>query len=146
MKETADQLNNIIDNFFVNGPPKVDWEYKASPGKWSKREIIGHLIDSAQVNLQRFVRCTYQENFKLVYAQVEWVQAQHYQEADIPELLDLWRLLNRQIARVLAKYPADRLHAQCDTGKETETLHAVEWLAEDYLVHLNHHLNQILAR
>ena len=109
MKETADQLNNVIHSFFESGPPTVDWTYKASAGKWSKKEIIGHLIDSAQVNLQRFVRCTYQENFKLVYAQVEWVQAQRYQEAEIGELLTLWQLLNIQIVRVLSAYPAERL-------------------------------------
>ena len=123
----------------------VDWTFRASPGKWSKKEIIGHLIDSAQVNLQRFVRCTYQENFKLVYAQVEWVHAQHYEQADINELLDLWRLLNRQITRVLADYPAGRLQVKCDTGRETESLHTVEWLAKDYLDHLNHHLSPILT-
>ena len=145
MKETADQLNIVIDNFFAAGPPMMDWAFRASPGKWSKKEIVGHLIDSAQVNLQRFVRCTYHENFKLIYAQVEWVQAQHYQEADISELFTLWRLLKLQIVMVLSAYPAERLQVQCDTGRETVSLHTVEWLAKDYLDHLNHHLNQILT-
>ncbi|MEJ0080591.1 MAG: hypothetical protein WDM78_06450 [Puia sp.] len=64
-----------------------NWNYKAGPNKWSKKEIIGHLIDSAQINLQRFVRATYTENFKVTYEQMEWVDAQQYVHADIQELL-----------------------------------------------------------
>lgn len=122
----------------------VDWEHKESPAKWSKKEIIGHLIDSAQINLQRFVRCTYEEGFRLSYEQVEWVQAARYQQADIGELIDLWALLNLQIIRVLANYPADRLTSKCDNSKQEPNLQTVEWLAADYVEHMLHHLKNIL--
>ena len=95
------------------------------------------------INLQRFVRCTYEENFKLTYEQVEWVKTQTYQEAEIDELLSLWRSLNRQIIRVLRNYPVNRLQIRCDTGKTAVNLHTVEWLAQDYADHLKHHLKQI---
>ena len=144
MKTIAEQLGNAIDNLFKAEISAGEWEDKPLPEKWSKKEIIGHLIDSAQINLQRFVRCTYEENFKLTYGQVEWVQAQHYQQADINELLALWRLLNLQIIRVWENYPASRMQAQCDKSKTTVALHTVEWLAQDYVDHLNHHLQQIL--
>lgn len=101
------------------------------------------MIDSAQINLQRFVRCTYEQNFRLTYEQVEWVQANRYQEANINELLSLWLMLNRQIIRVLDKYPADRLRAECDNSKKDVSLHTVEWLAGDYVAHLKHHLDQV---
>lgn len=146
MKNITAQLNQAIEKFLNSTVHSVDWEFKYSPEKWSGKEIIGHLIDSAQVNLQRFVRCTYQENFKLVYDQVEWVQAQHYQQAQLDELLSLWRLLNRQIIRVLENYPVDRLQAQCDNSKTEQSLHTVEFLAQDYVEHLEHHLNQIINR
>ena len=55
----------------------------------------------------------------------------------------LWRLLNRQIIRVLSGYPADRLQAKCDNNKKEVSLHTVEWQAQDYVEHLNHHLNQV---
>ncbi|PWK79017.1 DinB family protein [Mucilaginibacter oryzae] len=122
----------------------VDWEHKESPAKWSKKEITGHLIDSAQINLQRFVRCTYEEGFRLTYEQVEWVQAARYQQADIGELIDLWALLNLQIIRVLANYPADRLNSKCDNSKQEPNLQTVEWLAADYVEHMLHHLKNIL--
>jgi len=132
-------------NHFIEQTQKqpIDWEGKPAPGKWSNKEIIGHLCDSAQINLQRFVRCTFEENFKLTYEQNEWVAAQHYQDMNMDDLLQLWRLLNLQITRVLDNYPADRWQAQCDTNKKEIGLHTVEWLAQDYLAHLQHHLNQI---
>ena len=143
MKEIAGELDKIIMNFLNAEILSKTWNYKAGPGKWSKKEIIGHLIDSAQINLQRFVRSTYSENFSLTYDQVEWVNAQQYISADIEELLQLWRLLNRQIIRVLENYPTHRLQVQSDTGKTNVSFHTVEHLAQDYLNHLNHHLKAI---
>ena len=143
MEETIDKLIDAIEGFLKIDQASIDWETKPSANKWSKKEIIGHLIDSAQVNLQRFVRCTYEEKFKLIYAQDEWVAAAHYQDAAIKEILDLWILLNRQIIRVLSNYPDTRVNTLCDTGKNEISLHTVEWLATDYVVHMKHHLAQI---
>lgn len=139
---TTTKLKQTVDDILNRDISTIDWAYKPAPGKWSKKQVIGHLIDSAQVNLQRFVRCTYEENFKLTYEQVEWVDAQHYQEADIKELLGLWNLLNLQIIRVLENYPENRLQAQCDNSKTEPSLHSVEWLAADYIAHMQHHLKQ----
>jgi len=144
MEEVIEKLAEAIDSFLKTDQESIDWDFKIREEKWSKKEIIGHLIDSAQVNLQRFVRCTYEENFKLVYAQYEWVFASHYQHADVKEILDLWILLNRQIIRVLVNYPNDRLSVQCDTGKADIQLHSVSFLAEDYVRHMQHHLQLIL--
>ena len=138
--ETTRQLNKAVESFLNTDIESINWEEKPSPEKWSGKEIVGHLTDSAQINLQRFVRCTYQENFKLVYDQVEWVEAQRYQQADLNELLKLWELLNRQIIRVWENYPAGRLQIQCDNSKTETSLHTVEWLAQDYVEHLKHHL------
>jgi hypothetical protein len=144
MKQVADKLTHTIKQFIeLAHKQPIDWEHKLSPKKWSNKEIIGHLCDSAQINLQRFVRCTYEENFKLIYEQDEWVKVQRYQEMYLPGLLQLWRLLNLQIDRILRGYPENRLQAQCDNNKHKVSLHTVEWLAQDYLKHLEHHLNQI---
>jgi hypothetical protein len=143
MEDTLDRLATTIEEFLKIEQEAINWEAKPSPEKWSRKEIIGHLIDSAQINLQRFVRGTYEDDFKLVYSQDDWVAAQHYQEADIKELLDLWILLNRQIMRVLSDYPHSRVLARCDTGKNEVNLHTVTWLAADYVRHMQHHLAQI---
>ena len=143
IKNAVSDLGFAVDALFTINLRSVNWETKPGPDKWSKKEIIGHLIDSAQINLQRFIRCTYEEKLKLAYEQVEWVVANHYQEAGIDDLLSLWELLNLQIIRVLQNYPPNRLQAECDSSKGTVGLHTVEWLAQDYVVHLKHHLNQI---
>ena len=145
MDEISIELEQCINSFFENDFSAIDWDEKPSAEKWSKKEIAGHLIDSAQINLQRFTRCTYEENFKLIYHQNEWVQAQHYQEAETEELLSLWKSLNLQIIRVLKYYPLNRLEITCDTGKIDQSLHTVQWLAQDYIRHMDHHLRQITA-
>jgi hypothetical protein len=143
MKETAQKLTAAIDDFLNLKAPNITWENQAAPGKWTNKQLIGHLIDSAHVNLHRFVRCTYEEGFKLIYLQDEWVAAQHYREADITDLLKLWELVNRQIIRVLANYPADRTLVKCDNGRYQPAFNTVAFLANDYIGHMQHHLNKL---
>jgi len=144
MHEAAIKLSSAINNFLALDLYTVNWEHKDTPERWSKKEILGHLVDSAQINLQRFIRCTYEENFKLVYEQVEWVKANNYQKTDLNELFTFWHLLNKRIMTVLNNYPEDRLLAQCDNGKDQISMHTIEFLAHDYVEHLNHHLRQII--
>jgi hypothetical protein len=143
MKQIAQNLSDNISGFLNIKATGIKWENQPAPGKWSNKQIMGHLIDSAHINLQRFVRCTYEECFKLVYLQDEWVATQHYQEADVTELLKLWELVNRQIVRVLTYYPADRAGIKCDTGRYEPSFNTVAFLADDYIVHMQHHLNQL---
>ena len=97
VKNALSELSDAVDALLTINIRSINWDTKPGPDKWSKKEIIGHLVDSAQINLQRFIRCTYEEKFKLIYEQVEWVEANHYQEAELGHLLSLWELLNRQM-------------------------------------------------
>jgi hypothetical protein len=111
-------------------------------GKWVKKEILGHLIDSALNNQERFVRA--QMTDRLVwpgYEQDRWVSVQKYRERHWTELLQLWEQLNRHIAHVMTIVPPDRLSAQCVIGNDEPV--TLEWLMSDYIRHLRHHLNQI---
>src|ERR1700749_4422020 len=125
MTDTIEKLRDTLTDILNRDANNIDWTSKPAPDKWSKKQIIGHLIDSAQINLQRFVRCTYEENFKLTYEQDEWVKAGRYQFADTQDLVNLWEMLNLQIWWVLANYPPDRLQAKCDNSKTTVSLHTV---------------------
>jgi hypothetical protein len=111
-------------------------------GKWVKKEILGHLIDSALNNQERFVRA--QMIDRLVwpgYEQDRWVSVQKYRERPWTELIQLWEQLNRHIAHVMANAPPDRLGAQCVIGNDPPV--TLDWLMNDYIRHLRHHLNQI---
>jgi hypothetical protein len=146
MEKTAENIDQLVQDFLILMITNdIDWAGKPDANKWSKKEIIGHLIDSANNNLNRFVRCTYEQNFKLVYAQNEWVAAQHYQDAKVEDLLTLWRLLNKQISTVIKNYPEQLLQNTCDTGRQEVNLRTVEFLANDYVAHLEHHLKQIIT-
>jgi DinB superfamily len=117
-----------------------EWNYKPSETKWSRKEILGHLCDSAMNNLRRFVVSQYEENNKIVYRQDDWVASQDYQNADYKDIIQLWKLLNEQVVRTIKKIPQDKLQNTCIT----EAPHTLQWLIEDYIPHLNHHISQIL--
>jgi hypothetical protein len=138
MNEITTRLTDTINEFIEKKSQQVNWTAPSLKGKWSTKEVLGHLIDSAHVNLQRFVRCTYESGFALNYAQDEWVAAQHYRDADIHDLLSLWQLVNKQIVSVLNNYPPERWQAMCNS-------YTVEFLVADYIDHMHHHLNQIIV-
>ena len=139
MSNITIRLTDTVEGFVTQHAPDVNWLKQTTPGIWSAKEILGHLTDSAYINLQRLVRCTYESNFTITYAQDEWVAAQHYNNADIVELLTLWHLINKRIVVLLKNYPADCWLSICNNQ-------TVEFLAEDYLDHMVHHLDQIIAR
>ena len=113
-------------------------------GGWSRKEVIGHLIDSASNNHQRFVRAVLQTSLDFPgYDQDGSVRVQAIQSADWSILVGLWVAYNRYLAHVIAHLPASKLDTACRIGQgETVTL---GFLATDYLSHLVHHLAQIGA-
>ncbi|KQC01385.1 DinB family protein [Pedobacter sp. Hv1] len=119
------------------------WNEKPNPNQWSRKELLGHLIDSASNNLRRLIVGQYEQGTKIVYHQDEWVSYQNYQEMDIDDLKMLWKLMNEQIARVIGRIPQSKLDNTCDTGKAGVEIHNLVYFIEDYIVHLNYHLKQI---
>jgi DinB superfamily len=125
------------------------------PGKWSAKEIVGHLIDSAANNHQRFVRARFQEDLVFAgYEQDEWVRAQRYQDEAWPTLLTLWRTYNLHLANVIAATPQDvrmrerprhNLHEIAFRTVSVEQPATLEYFMRDYVDHLVHHLRQIAA-
>jgi hypothetical protein len=113
-------------------------------GGWSRKQVLGHLIDSASNNHQRFVRAALQGSLEFPrYDQDGCVRVQAIQSAPWPLLITLWTNYNLYLAHVIAKLPADKLEAQCRIGEDAPV--TLRFLAEDYLTHLLHHLGQIGA-
>ena len=127
---------------------------KPSPHKWSPKEILGHLMDSALNNHRRFVLAMEQENLIFEgYNQDQWVKNQHYQQARWEDLIYLWRLHNLRISEVMEAIPEPvrtRSHTQHNFHQITSHTLAqgepatLDYLMEDYVNHLKHHLVQIL--
>ena len=135
-------VNNSLEKF--NSISLEKWTSKPSSDKWSKKEILGHLCDSAYNNMRRFIVTQYQQNDKIYYRQDDWVRIQDYQNVDIHEIITLWKLINYQIARIIEAIPDNLLQNTCDTNPNEQQLVTLEFLMKDYVEHLNHHLDQIL--
>jgi len=138
-------LKNIIDNELqrFQNIPEEEWSYRSSTEKWSKKEIIGHLCDSAFTNIRRFVVTQYKENENIVYDQNIWVKAQNYQNVPTSDLIDLWKSLNYQIVHVVENIPDEALQRTCDTTKTEPQVFTLEFIINDYVDHLQHHLKAI---
>jgi hypothetical protein len=151
-------LNNIINrlNYLIGEVPQKianipgdELAQKKTPGKWSKKEILGHLCDSAVNNLGRFIRAQFEQPFQaLGYEQDDWVRCNHYQDLPKNDIVDFWKSINNRIVHVISKIPEEKLAVICNVGNtafrdegENKTL---LWLIEDYVVHMEYHLNQII--
>jgi len=147
MKDTAAELREIVAAFFIkiSGLPEETFSAKPSPARWSKKEVVGHLVDSAHNNLRRFI-CGQYESIPphIIYDQDVWVHANQYQELPSGQVVLLWKILNEQICTVIEHVPDFALEKQVNTGRSEEDLHSIEWLAKDYVKHLKHHLNQVI--
>jgi DinB superfamily len=139
--KTADE-----QSAFLHSLPERVFSLKITPTTWSAKEITGHLIDSAQNNLQRFIRGQYENVPRIIYAQNEWVRLGGYQQADKSELIELWRLINHQLGRVLRTMDTGNYSKLSDWGHDTPDLHTLAYMAEDYHRHMLHHLNQLKER
>lgn len=138
-------LKNIIDAELQRFQTisEEEWNYKIAPEKWSKKEIIGHLCDSAFTNIRRFVVTQYKENENIVYDQNIWVKAQNYQNVPVSELINLWKALNYQIVHVVENIPDEALQRTCDTTKTELQRFTLEFIIKDYVDHLQHHLKAV---
>jgi hypothetical protein len=121
---------------------------------WSSKQVIGHLIDSAANNHARFVLAQLKDDLLFPgYEQNGWVQVQQYQSASWARLIDLWRAYNLHLLHVMSCTPKEKLSNHCtqhslqtiafQTVSENEPV-TLEYLMKDYVVHLKHHLSQVL--
>jgi hypothetical protein len=117
---------------------------KPSPDRWSKKEILGHLIDSAGNNHQRWVRVQFTRLLEFPgYEQESWVTRQAYASEPWPDLVNLWLLFNRHMLHVLKAMPQDVLSHQIAIGGKPP-LPLAAWLL-DYVSHMENHLAQIFS-
>ena len=140
-------LRDVVDReaVLLSAITDSDASHKPSPLAWSKKQELGHLIDSAANNHVRFVAASIQPEFRGPgYAQDAWVDRHAYQEMPWLEILDFWKRYNHFLADLIQRIPEDRLQTSCTIGSgATVTL---QFLIEDYTAHMQHHLDHILQR
>lgn len=155
MKDVADDLRRTVNREAqrLAAIPAERASSPLAPGKWSPKEIIGHLVDSASNNHGRFVTAQLTNDLDFPgYDQEAWVRAQDYSAADWTGLVSLWRAYNTHIAHIIERIPEavarrqrsrhnlDEIAWKTVPRSEPVTL---EYFVRDYVAHLNHHLGQI---
>ena len=147
-------IENAGAEFLAADPSRA--ARRPAGGGWSPKELVGHLIDSAANNHQRFVRARWQQDLVFAgYEQERWVEAQAYQSAPWRALVTLWQEYNRHLARVMAATPTAVLVRE----HTRHNLHEIAWrtvpasapatldyFMDDYVGHLHHHVAQIRER
>ena len=144
MKETAQQIRKIIEEASVTFTQIDDQQagVKSIPDKWSKKEILGHLIDSAANNHQRFVRAGYNAAKTFPpYNQNEWVQIQAYNGIEWQNLINFWAAYNFHLCHIIENLPNGLNNTPCNIGEDKPV--SLEFVITDYLRHLRHHVEQI---
>ena len=144
MQNTAAELERILDGARPRLLALSDTAAAQSPvaEKWSRKEILGHLIDSAANNHQRFVRLQIEPTLSLPsYRQPDWVRVQHYKDRRWSELVELWIAYNRHLAHIIRHADPQAAGHLWKTAEGDLTL---AFLMTDYLKHLQHHLDQVL--
>lgn len=141
MKDKILKFEFLLDNLTLQSI--TDFEVKIDVNKWSKKEILGHLIDSAINNLQRFTEIQYAEKpYKTrPYNQDALVKYNDYQNKNNQNLFDLWLHLNRHILEIIKNQTDKTLAYQLILPNGTLT--NLQFLIEDYIEHLFYHVSQI---
>lgn len=144
-QETACHLRETITTILplLKNITDTEASVRPQPTKWSPKEIIGHLIDSACNNHQKFIRTMEQPHLDFVgYKQDFWVQKQHYSHYVWDELLAFWHSYNLHLAHIIE-------HTEPSALSNTISIEGVgpfrlDFIMPDYIEHLKHHLRQIL--
>jgi hypothetical protein len=143
-KESVSRLQFLIDTIpsLLTEIEEMKFSEKQNLEKWSKKEILGHLIDSATNNHQRFVRCQFENIPKIVYDQNNWNKFNFYQQIDKKQIIEFWTIYNKQLVQLMKNISNENLLKECKTSDDKN--YTIEYLISDYVEHLEHHLQQIV--
>lgn len=135
---------------------EAEFSNKTFPKKWSKKETLGHLIDSGFNNLSRFTRASLQNDYHFErYNQDQWVEVNDYNSRQAKDLITLWESINTHIAALISKIPDEKLKKKtrdhnfdeiCMLMVEPGSESSLSYLIWDYIYHLEHHLSQIISK
>jgi hypothetical protein len=144
IQETINRLDHLLKTIpsLLEQIPEAEFKAKVRPEKWSQQEIVGHLIDSATNNHQRFIRIQSENGPKIVYEQDECVKLNHYNELHKDHVIKFWTVYNTHLLEVIKRIPEENLkRTGLTNGANKLTL---GWLINDYVIHLEYHMKQVV--
>jgi len=148
MNDTKNKFELLIKNGieYLSQTSEQDLSQKIADNKWSKKEILGHLIDSGIYNIQRFTEIQFEHKpYKIRnYKQNELVKSNTYKNADSKEIINFWWSINKRILSLIQMQTENTLSYKIELEKDNT--YDLRFLINDYVDHLEHHLNQIIGR
>ena len=147
MLKVANELRQLVERVLPELGEISDDKaaLESEPGKWTRKEVLGHLIDSACNNQQKFVRTMDEDGLEFPgYKQDFWIASQKYNSANWSGLLALWHAYNLHIAHII-EHVDPKLLSNSVTIDDHGTF-TLEFIMKDYLDHMKHHLLQILPK
>lgn len=146
MTETINNLEQLLKKGleYLAQSSELEMSQKESAKKWSKKEILGHLIDSGINNLQRFTEIQFENKPYQIkkYNQEELVKANDYQNSDTKEIVEFWNSINKRVLNLIRKQTETTLNYKIELEKDNFS--DLRFLIDDYVKHLEHHLKQIM--
>jgi hypothetical protein len=146
MKEPINKLEKLLalGLEYISKTPDSEMAFKPSPEKWSKKEILGHLIDSGVNNLQRFIEIQIEDKpYRIrLYNQDELVKVNDYQNSETKEIIDFWLAVNNRIKVLINLQTEETLNFKIELYENDFT--DLRFLMTDYVEHTEHHLKQIM--
>jgi hypothetical protein len=122
-----------------------DFSVSPAPGKWSKKEILGHLIASATNNHHRIVRGQQERRPRISYDNQVWNEGNHFQKMPGEQVISFWLAYNRHLLELIKHIPESKLINEVETGEEGDkNIVTLAFIIEDYLNHLEYHLHQLV--
>jgi hypothetical protein len=112
---------------------------KLTEDKWTLKEMVAHLIDSASNNHQRFIRLQLEQKIKFpAYEAEEWKNITKIKDYDFMELINLWKLYNQYLLYIIKNIEDKSLNNIWEiNGKEL----SLKFIVDDYFErHLNWHI------
>lgn len=137
LKDLVEKIPSDLKNI-----SEEEFSMRSDPSKWSKKQLLGHLIDSVANNHQRFIRTQYENTPSLSYEQNKWNELNHYQELESKQLIQLWTSYNQHLVEIIKRIPEENLKRECYISIEKKV--NLGFLIDDYVLHLEHHLHQIV--
>ncbi len=146
MKETINKLEQLLKSGleYLLQSSESEMSQKVTVEKWSKKEILGHLVDSGINNLQRFTEIQFEDKPYPIrkYNQNELVKVNDYQNAKTNEIVEFWLSINSRIKNLIELQTEKTLNYKIELEKDN--ISDLRFLMKDYVDHLEHHMNQIM--
>jgi DinB superfamily len=145
LKQSIERLTYLCDIMppLLTAKGEEELSYKAGPTKWSKKQIIGHLIDSATNNHHRLIRGQFEHIPLISYDQDQWNEHGYYQQMGSSQLIAMWAVYNKQLLALIRLIPADKLKREVGVADKKEV--TLDFIINDYVGHLEHHLRELVT-